>query len=80
MFDPQAEPFDVEPVTQADYVRHTYRTVRRIEGDRLPAIENQLKITNGDVQALKLWRAFTAGGIAVLAILIVPIFLNIVAR
>ncbi len=43
--------------------------------DALHRIEVQTKLTNGTVKSLLLWRAFITGGLTILSILVVPLFI-----
>lgn len=54
------------------------RTYRLGVVEKLNEIHEQVKKTNGRVSSLENWRWFISGGIAVMGVMIVPIFLAIV--
>lgn len=59
------------PITQAELVRDIHR--------RVIAIERQVVATNGRVNALETWRDRGIGAAAVIVLIVVPIFLNMIA-
>ena len=46
--------------------------------NNLEEIKEQIKISNGRLKNLELWRSFMIGGISVLTLLVVPILLYLV--
>jgi 2-iminoacetate synthase ThiH len=59
------------PITQAELLRDIHR--------RVIAIERQVVATNGRVNALETWRDRGIGAAAVIVLIVVPIFLNMIA-
>jgi len=50
----------------------TLETIHEI----LIRVESQVNKTNGRVSKLEIWRGFITGGLAILAILVIPLILN----
>lgn len=57
------------PITQAELVRDIHR--------RVLIIEAQVVATNGRVNALESWRDRLIGAVAVIVMIVVPIFLSL---
>ena len=48
--------------------------------ERDTRIEAQVKTTNGRVKSLELWRAFLAGGLLILTILVLPLLFMVLQK
>ena len=48
--------------------------------ERDTRIETQVKATNGRVKSLELWRAFLAGGLAILTLLVLPLLFIVLQK
>lgn len=46
-------------------------------GQKIDGLTTQVKITNGDVKGLKMWRSFVTGGMSVITAIVIPLLIYI---
>lgn len=77
----QQDPFGPEP-PQSDrqILRDLWLSMDRVLNDRLPRLQAQVEKTNGRVSSLEKFRYAAAGGLAVITVVIVPLFIKLVTE
>lgn len=63
-----------------DLMNDEQTTYRNFVKETLTSIDAQVKSTNGRVRTLENWRWFISGGLAILALIVVPLLIYVIER
>lgn len=63
-----------------EYSDKTLRVIFKGFDEKLDAIHEQARCTNGRVSSLENWRWFITGGLALLTVLVIPVLIAFVVR